>query len=754
MKHTMSRLIAASIALCLTLGAAAQHTSTQLPKLSPLTRVMVRDIEKAGGTTIPSGYMHRQINGKAYVSGLIKVNDQTAVDADLDKLGVLIGTKAGDIWTVQVPAEQVIAFTNVRGISYIQVDEPTRPTMSQARRTTLVDSVHYAVDLPWPMTGLDVVMGVIDFGFDYGHPAWFDGQGNNYRVKKVWELNTSGTPPAGYSYGHEITGDAAIQAQGTDNTIQTHGTGVAGIAAGSGYGTNNLVQKGVAYDAEMVFVGVRRDSIGDQWRSSSFTDFIDGVNYIFDYADDVNKPAVTNISWGSQSGPHDGTSLFCQACDNLSGEGKIIVMSAGNDGQENIHLSKTFTTTDSVINTYVTFSDDTVQRTWVDVWGDTSETFCAQVTLYENGVAGNTTGYICIDDNLHELYVLANGGQDTCYVNFITSSSEYNNKPRITLDIHNRSDDSVHVSVKGASGAIDMWNEYYYYGYKYGYSSVFESLGDPDAVDGNTNSTVSDMGSSESVLLVGAYASKTNWTDINNSPWSYSSYVTTGDIVPFSSRGPMADGRISPDITAPGLTLQTAISSFDTRYTPTGLNKQQVVSSTNFNGKTYYYAEFTGTSASAPVASGIVALMLQANPRLTPQQVHTMIGNNAIQDNFTGALPAAGTNTWGKGKINAWKAVKAAHQANNIYEFAGEELDCILYPTPNNGSSTIYLKAKATEQLIIKVTDITGRTIHAEQWSVTAGDNTKTLNLNTAPGIYTVNIASAKGSVSIKTEVR
>lgn len=750
----MMKLVITSMMLCLTLGAAAQNSEQELPKLSPLTRMIVKDIEKAGSNTIPAGYMHRTINGKAFVSGLVKVANSKAANVAMENLGVHVGTRAGDIWTVQVPADKIIAFTKTGGISYIQIDEPLRPTMSQARRKTLVDSVHKAVDLPWPMTGLGVVMGVIDFGFDYGHPAWYDGQGNNYRVKKVWELNTNGTPPTGYSYGHELVGAAAIQAQGTDNAVQTHGTGVAGIAAGSGLGTPNLSQKGVAYDAEMVFVGVRRDSIGDQWRSSSFTDFIDGVNYIFSYADDVNKPAVTNISWGSQSGPHDGTSLFCQACDNLSGEGKMIVMSAGNDGQENIHISRTFTPTDSIVNTYVTFSDDTLQRTWIDIWGDTSETFCAEVTLYNNGIAGNSTGYICIDDNLHELYVLANSGQDTCYIDFITSSSEYNSKPRMTLDIHNRSDDSIHISVKGTSGSIDMWNEYYYYGYKYGYSSVFENLGDPDAVDGNTASTVSDMGSAESVLLVGAYASKTNWSDFNNNPWSYSSYVTTGDIVPFSSRGPMADGRISPDITAPGLTLQTAISSFDTRYTPTGLNKQQVVSSTNFNSKTYYYAEFTGTSASAPMASGIVALMLQANPRLTPQQVKTMIGNTAIQDNFTGTLPAAGTNTWGKGKINAWEAVKAAHQANSIYEFKGEELDCVLYPTPNDGSCSIFYNAKANEQLTIKVTDITGRTTHAEQWNVTIGDNVKKLALNNIPGIYTVNIASAKGSVGIKTEVR
>lgn len=750
----IKKLFIAIFALCLAAKADAQVQ----PKLSPLTRMLLQKLnddrvpQKAG---IWKDYIYREINGDVYLSGVIKVTNQNNVAEKLSDLGVLISTKAGDIWTVQVPFDKVEAFTRTQGIAYIQLDEPLKPTLDEARKATRVDSVYLGLGLPWPMTGNGIIVGVIDFGFDYNHPAFFDTSATSYRVKRVWELNTTGTPPSGYTYGHELTTQSAILAQGTDNTVQTHGTGVAGITSGSGNGTPNHKLKGVANEADMVFVGVRRDSIGGQWKQSSFSDFIDGVNYIFDYATSVSKPVVTNISWGSQSGPHDGTSLFNQACDNLSGQGKIIVMSAGNDGQEHIHLSKSFTATDTLINTFVTFSSDTLQRTWVDVWGDTAKTFCANVTLYHNGVAGNSTGYICIDDMVHDKYIISNNGQDTCFVEFYTSSSEYNNKPRMTLDIYNKSDDSIHVSVKGTSGAIDMWNEYYYYGYKYLYSSAFESLGVSGNTDGDTMSTVSDMGSAKSVLLVGAYASKVDFKDINNNNWTYNSYVKKGDIVPFSSRGPMADGRIKPDITAPGLTLATSISSFDTRYTPTGLNKQTTVSSTNFNGKTYYYAEFSGTSASAPMASGIVALMLQANPRLTPTDVQNIIAQTAIQDNFTGNLPAAGTNVWGHGKINAFAAVKAASQANGVYDFEGKKLDLMLFPNPNTGNFSLFYTSQTNDKLHIKVVDVTGRTVYTEDWQVAKGDNVHRLSLQgVSSGMYIVNIASATGSVNIKTEVK
>lgn len=737
------------LSLCAGVASYAQDIAPAQPKLSPLTRKYLRELGNHPEGSVPGSYIYRNLAGKEYLTGMIKV-DNPSVELTMEQLGVKIGTKAGNIWTVHVPYNKVKEFTTIRGINYIQLDEPLRPAMESATKSCRADSVHKGIGLIWPMTGVNVIMGVIDFGFDYGHPGFFDSTGNNYRVKKAWELNTTGTPPAGYAYGHELNGSAAILAQGTDNAEQMHGTGVAGIAAGSGLGTANRKHKGIAYDADMVFVGVRRDTIGEQWRQSSFSDFVDGINYIFSYATSVSRPAVTNISWGSQSGPHDGTSLFAQACDNLSGQGKVIVMSAGNDGQEKIHLNKTFTPTDTLIHSFATFTSDTMKRTWIDIWGDTAKTFCAQVTLYKNGVAGQTTNFQCIDDNDHSMYILGDNGQDTCYVTFFTTSSEYNNKPRLTIDLYNKSEDSVHIAIKGTDGNIDVWNESYYYGYKYGYSSSFEKLNLPGAVDGSTSSTVSDMGSAKSVLLIGAYVSKRFWTDISGLQWSYN--TTTEGIASFSSKGPMADGRIKPDIAAPGMTLTTAMSSFDLRYTPTGLNKQQVVSSVNFNNKNYYYAEFLGTSASAPVASGVVALMLQANPKLTYQQVHSIVKQTAIKDTYTGFTA---NNTWGEGKLNAFAAVKAAAALNSVAEFNGQKPDCVLFPNPNNGQFTLAYTGTTAQNLDVTVTDAAGRTISTEKWSVTTGDNLKTFNnRQLAGGVYFVKVADAHGSISIKTTIQ
>jgi minor extracellular serine protease Vpr len=752
----MKKLYTFMLAVSAALTVNAQVAKDVIPKLSPVTRMLLKDMAHTGNTSaIPDGYVYQKDgNGQLYLSGMIKVANAGMVTEPINQLGVKVGTKAGDIWTVRVPYASIKAFTEIKGISYIQLDEPLRPALATARKTTRADSVQLGIGLPYPFTGREVIMGVIDFGFDYGHPTFFDTLGTSYRINRVWELNTTGTPPTGYTYGHELTTPSTIQAQGTDNADQFHGTSTAGIAGGSGYGSVSNRSRGFSYDADFVLVGVRRDTIGDQWRQSSFSDFTDGVNYIFNYATAQSRPSVVNISWGSQSGPHDGTSLFSQACDNLSGAGKLISMSAGNEGEERIHLSKTFTPTDTAINTFVTFTPSTYKRTWVDVWGDTAKTFCGKVTLYKNGVAGATTGYICIDDQTHSTYILGANGLDTCFVDFITSSSEFNDKPRMTLNIWNKSDDSIHISLSGKSGSIDIWDEYYYYGYKYQYQSAFESLGIPGAVNGNTVSTVSDMGSARSVLLVGAYASKISFTDINGRSRSYAGYATRNDIVPFSSRGPMADGRIKPDITAPGLTLATSVSSFATDYTPTGASSNQVVSSYTFNGKTYYYAEFIGTSASSPVAAGILGLMLQANPRLTPLQANTIVAQTAIQDNFTGALPAAGNNDWGHGKINAYAAVKAALAANSVQSYTGIKPECTLYPNPNSGDFTIKYKGTRSETLTVSIFNVAGSLVSTSVWTVNKGENLKQLKLsNVAKGLYSVKIAGTDGYTTIKTLV-
>lgn len=733
-----------------------------LPKLSPVTKTYLLELKNnKGQQNLLPGYIYKKrADGKVCVSAIIKIESSAAskVQDQLSKLNVSVGTKAGPVWTVQVPLENVSVFINCKGINYIQLDEPVMPELDVARTTTRVDSVHGGYNLPMGYNGKNVLVGIIDFGFDYNHPSMYDTSGNKYRIIKAWEMNGTGTPPAGFSYGNEIADTLGLKARGTDNEVQTHGTGVAGLAAGSGFGSPTAGKfKGVAYESEMVLVGVRRDSIGKQWLTGGFSDFIDGVNYLTQYAKSVGKPIVINISWGSHSGPHDGSSLVNQAFDTLSGKGKIIVMSAGNEGRNNLHLGKTFTGSDTTVSTFLDFTTKTYKRTWVDIWGDTAKTFCVKTSLYSKGIAGATTGRICIDNSTKLDTLISANGLDTCYVQTITSAAEYNMKPRVTINIFNKATDSVGITVTGNSGKINLWDEYYYYGYPYRYQSSFTSLSFPWATSGNTATTVSDMGAGKSTLLIGAYNSKLYYVDINTNPHLLSP-GTVGYISYFSSKGPMIDGRIKPDICAPGLTIATSVNSYDTSYTETGDQSGGVVSKffDPKTGRNYYYGEFSGTSASAPMASGIVALLLQIDPSLTPERVKEILFSTAIVDAGTGIIPATGTNLWGHGKINAYGAARKLVKELSISSFSGsKKLDCVLFPNPNKGEFTLDFMSNQSDNVSVSVLDISGKILQSQNWKVSGGQNNLSLNLSTfSKGIYFVQVQSNEGSISIKTLIQ
>jgi len=749
----MKKLIAALvIMICCIPMIYAQNNSA--PGLSASTRQYLDICKKAKdkNARLPQ-YVYKKINNKLYISALIKVNpgmNQSALDA----LGVYIGTKAGSIWTAQVPVENVVAFTGVGGINFIDLDAPIFPALDNARKYTKADSAQSGINLPMPMSGKDVVVGIIDAGFDLNHPTFYDTTHSEYRVKKIWTQKIAGTPPAGFAYGNEMTDTDAIRALGTDTGITPHGTHVTGIAAGSGYGSapNNRQYRGMAYQSDIVFVGIM--PAPSEWAVAGESDIIDGMNYIYAYAAAVGKPCVINLSWGSTIGPHDGLSLFSQACDALTGPGKIFVCAAGNNGEDTIHLQKTFTATDTSVSTFVTFStalDTSNQRTWVDVWGDTSKTFCFNMLLYNGAAAIDSTGIICIDGTTHNYNLIGSNG-DTCFITITTVAAEYNGKPHADISFFSRVHDNICLTTKATDGVVDMWEGYVLP--PEGFYGALKALDYPWAVSGDVNMTVSDIGCTRSAVTVAAYTSKNGFVNISGSTLYYPG-TAFGRLAPFSSFGPTRDLRVKPDISAPGLALASSISSFDTSYAHTGTNYNAVVDTIVLSGHTYAYAMAAGTSMASPCVSGIVAMMLQLDPSLAPDSVKSIINANAIVDVYTGTIPAGGNVSWGNGKINAYKSLKYMAQQLSVQNtLTTDPLDCLLFPNPSKGSFTIDYVSKSSGKLTVEITDVTGRLVSRQYWFVNIGYNSRQFTIpDFSKGVYFTKISSGSKSNVIKTVI-
>lgn len=725
-------------------------------KLSPFTQLYLNDIQHHHTDEPLQHYVYRRgANGSYYISGLIKVQP-TVKDKDLEQLGVVVGTRAGSVWTVSIPTGQVRALAQVRGIDYIAIDMPLAPEMKNARVASRVDSVHggYA-PLATAYTGKGVVVGIIDAGFDYGHPSLRDTSGGGWRVRRIWEQKGQGVPPNGQTYGNELTDTVAIKQKGTDLAQFSHGAHVAGIAAGSGVGSNNKEHSGVAYESDLVLVGITPDST--QWMNTGMADILDGIEYVYDYAESVKKPAVVNLSWGCSVGPHDGTSLFSQACDNMTNQGKIFVCSAGNNGDNYLHVDKTFSATDTVVTTELELNA-TTNKTWVDVWGEQAQTFCLQVTLYNGSTAGATTGFVCLDNKLH-LDTLVGTDGDTCWVEMVTESSSFNNKPRVFLRFRQNSGNNILISAKATAGTVHMWTGYVEQ--TRGIYGRFKSAAAvPNTTAGKVTMTVGDMACTKSAIAVASYASTVNYKNVDGGVVDYSSWVQNGRRAPYSSIGPSLDGRVKPDIAAPGMFIGSAVSIFDDSYKPAAASRSSVVAEyTNpIDNLDYRYAMLTGTSMSSPVVAGIVALMLEANPKLGPADVRDILRTTAIQDAHTGSIAIMNKDWWGYGKVNAFGAVQGAVTYLSVANTAGSTgtIAAQLYPNPNTGRFQIDYNSTQQETAYVAIYDMMGKKVMMHNWSLRVGANTTSLDATALPkGVYFVQlVAPAQGNASFKMMVK
>jgi len=106
-----------------------------------------------------------------------------------------------------------------------------------------------------------------------------------------------------------------------------------------------------------------------------------------------------------------------------------------------------------------------------------------------------------------------------------------------------------------------------------------------------------------------------------------------------------------------------------------------------------------------------VAMMLEADPTLTPAEVREIIMLTARTDSHTGIIPTGGSTQWGAGKVNAYKAVREVLGINHISEHsaAGQWV----YPNPTDAMLNLRLTYDSGK-IDLRLTDLSGRTIFEE----------------------------------------
>lgn len=407
-----------------------------------------------------------------------------------------------------------------------------------------------------------------------------------------------------------------------------HGTHVAGTAAGNGRGTGGGLPSGtfsgMAPGANLIVVRATRDYIG----GFSTTDILNALTFVNQKAQELGLPYVVNMSLGGHIGPHDGTSLTERAIDDLVGAGKpgkAIVVSAGNEGDEAVHAGGTLARGGNVALRVNVPSGGGVFL--ADMWYEGSDTF---------GVGFRDPGGSGVDP------APVPPGQEQCYASSIAyvCIAHSNNDP------YNGDKEIQFLVVSGSSGTwrLILYGNNVVNGRYDGWIQGCCSWVNPD-----NQMRVGMPGTARNAITVGAYTTKNRWTDVTGSSRSISAAL--GAIAAFSSDGPTRDGRLKPEITAPGQMICSTLSD----QSPAGAYGS-MYPSTSYLCQDGRHGIAEGTSMSAPHVTGAVALLLSLNRSLDAAQLKELLTRHARSDLFTGAVP---NYRWGYGKLDVLAAAHA-----------------------------------------------------------------------------------------------
>lgn len=598
------------------------------------------------------------------------VRGAAGVEDALTAVGARVGIRAGEWVTARVPMERLRdlrSLPGVRGVEFAQRLSYSTSTMteigaSQIRRRVDRDEFSGA-------TGQGTIVGIVDSGIDFRHGDFIDDVTGRSRILYLWDHapgpGATGVPPGTvsgmtFSYGIECR-QAQLGRNGTcpSRDRDGHGTHVAGIAAGDGSGANRGEPRyeyvGVAPEADLIVVRT----------SLSTASVADGVAYIFARAEQLGKPAVVNLSLGTQAGPHDGKQVLSVVMDELSGPGRIVVAAAGNDGSNfallgSLHGETTVALGDSgvidlALPNYTRGPAGDDDLLVVQAFYSPQDTFAVTLVRPDGsrldlgfndaaasfGAAGGVLAYngtargdTIIDD------FESSSGFSTSTTNYFTAFiGEW-------LDGGTAPDAGtwrlIFRKTAGAgSGLVDSYIPF-----------AFIST-EPFFTTGGTNRRlIQSPADGERVIAVGGYHGFASWRGFDGEDWSLAplSLWPANDLLFFSSPGPTRDGRLKPEIVAPGVALSAmsgdAFFGGDERFvSPDSAHVLEA-----------------GTSMSAPHVTGAVALMLSVYHHLTPEQAVDALQRGARRDGFTARTFTGEPNTspnasWGFGKLNVAAAV-------------------------------------------------------------------------------------------------
>ena len=557
----------------------------------------------------------------------------------------------------------ILAFSDAHPDVLLEVTPPSRGFLDKAGIYTNAIAARNATGID----GTGVVVGVVDTGLDVTHPDFRDATG---RPASPGFSNLSLPPRGKYPdleemYGvHDSMGNlvgGAIFDQSDINGLLPkssqlptdevgHGTHVTSIATGNGGPSTPPVSPyvGIAPGATIIFARITTDDT----ESVDNDDLVRGVQFVFNRADLMQLPAAVNVSFGSDFGSHDGLMMWEEALAANIGPthpGHALVVAAGNSGA---------------------ITDTTIHQTAYVAGGER-----VSVPIVTNGA---TSGGVQVWVSFR--------GTASLQVGLVSPQGEWIspvgpgvnqgfNATGLNAGVINGSTVSGSPVPGGSNGAVVVWEGTWPTGTYYvtlegsGTADLYlQATGDAMGTDtsapsqfasGVREGTVSIPATNPSIIGVGCTVSRTSWTSIDDggvhlevplldpagglpAPGGGVRDLVNGEVCWFSGAGPTVTGVPKPEIAAPGALIIGAMSKDALPTSPNSifynpdcppLQKGNGPGDPDCTQIDSDHAIAQGTSMSAPMVTGAVALLFQRDPTLTEDTIVTLLqaGAHAIR---------------------------------------------------------------------------------------------------------------------------
>ena len=704
--------------LATTLLASAQQADYR--KMSSMVRQAVLESQSRP-------YVHTRNGGGGgrSIMAFVSIDRRQAAEV-LSRYGCRRHAQWGDICIAEIPLSALAPLSSEHAVRRIEANRPASLLMDTTASIVNALPAYEPSLRHQAYTGDGVVMGIVDVGFDLAHPNFYDAPLTRYRIGAFWDQLSADTLGSRMPVGRDYVGTEAVRAldHSRDARKLTHGTHTLGIAAGSGYDTP---YSGIAFGSDICAVGnavsenVEFLDSADRYKYTTAVDAL-AFKYCFDYAGRQGKPCVVSFSEGYPPYLDEDDSLFAAVLDSLSGPGRIIVASAGNGGIEKSYFEKPARS--EAAGAFVRcFRKEALYR--IKAAGPVRLSL-----FYYEGLEGAPTDTLAFEtaqvpmDSILSKRLISSG--DTLTLSVYRDYSRFGSDDIWQMLVQGSQTldklAPMALVVEGEEGAEVYGSTTY---------AFTERDADRRWTAARRGRDINAPACFPSVICVGATAHRLSIS--NEEGASVTGYaVDDGSLLmQYSSTGPAMNGLMKPDVVAPGTNVA---SSFSHLYE----EKRYVVAHSECQGERYPWGVLSGTSMSAPVVAGTIALWLQARPDLTPDDVRAVM-SRCCRHPETGLVYP--NNTWGFGEIDAYRGLLDVLGLTAVEGLSAHQLPGVDI-RPSDGGLRVVFAQRPSMPIYIKVFTLSGACILSASAAVKGTEALIPLP-SAAPGIYAVQVESA-----------